>query len=106
MAISKLDLFTRKTSVRLKISEEIVESVMKHQWKTAHEATYNDTKIEISGLCTLSVRPGKIKQRIKTLETIMDAYIRRIDDPTIDKVKQNKKINSVVEEVKFLNSKL
>lgn len=58
-----LTLLTRKTSVALNISEQIVDEVIDFQWKSAQEATKKVNTVELSGMGKFTIRTNILKTK-------------------------------------------
>ena len=71
--LSILDLMEQKTSLKLNIDEDIVAKVIRHKWKSMHEASNLFTSLEDSGLCKFSIRPKKVTLRLVKIEEILAA---------------------------------
>lgn len=104
-----LTLLTRKTSVTLNISEQIVDEVMTHQWKSAQEAVKKTNSIEISGLGKFSVREKTCSSKLKTLIKNKEFLIKKLSTVDTDDSREmasvQKKIDDISEDIEFLKTK-
>lgn len=106
--LNPLDLANRKTSVQLNISEEIVEKVTSHKWKSIHEAQYLQCDLEDSGLGTFKVRPKRVDARIGKFTRFLNKVIQQIQDGTLEEKKLERRkllVVQIEEEIAYLNRK-
>lgn len=107
-SMSLTDFFTKKVALKTLVSESTVEAIIKHQWKTANEATKKNEEVEISGLGKFYVSKTKTLKRIENLERIKRAfqhYMREAEDQRKRDTLQNK-INAVETRIKDLKAKI
>lgn len=63
-SLSAQELITRKTSVLLNVSDEIVSKVMSFEKKSVADALRKYSVVESSNLCVFKVRPKKVISEI------------------------------------------
>ncbi len=73
-SMSLTDFFIKKVALKTLISESIVDSIIKHQWKLANESTKTNNEVEISGIGQFYVSRNKVLKRIAHLESIQRGY--------------------------------
>lgn len=66
-----MDYLIRKTSNKLEIKEDIVDKVIRHQWREAYKAASSKDQIEVTGIGYWFTSPQKIKSRLEKLERIL-----------------------------------
>lgn len=104
-----LDIFTKKTSELLSISEEIIHDVISHQWKYSRDKMSEGNSVELTGIGTFEVRPSAMRKRLLKLDSFLRAYTKQLSKEEIDSPKYNtiqKKIGTVNEEINYINRKL
>jgi nucleoid DNA-binding protein len=108
MALTLYDLLARKTSVKLNIAEDIVEAIVKHQWKTASENIYKENSVEVSGFCKFKIRPYNISRSIEKYEKLKSYNLEKLETVTDEKeiIKLNKKLETCIDILEYLNTKL
>lgn len=107
-SMSPMDWFTKKTSVKTLTSESIVDAVIKHQWKSANEATKKNEEIEMAGIGKFYVSKAKVRRRVEKLEIIKRGFmkiIRESDNERLISATQTK-LESVENRIKELKAKL
>lgn len=101
------ELFVKRTSAKLSVPEDVVETIINHQWKSAKEAAHNVNQIEISGVGKFFVSEAKTKKKINKLEDIKKAYLKALDKTDEKKVETIRmKLKSVEQSLEELNKKL
>lgn len=106
-----LTLLTRKTSVTLNISEQIVDEVITHQWKSAQDAVKRSNSIEISGLGKFVVRDKSVNSKYKTLlknKEFLENKAEKLKSESNFKELEfiEKKIKDIIEDIEYLKQKI
>jgi hypothetical protein len=101
VSISLSELFIKKTSVSTITSESVVEAVIKHQWKSANEATQVHNEVEVSGLGKFYVSENKTKKRIARLELIKQGYQK-----VIAQSNDERRINITINKLKAVQDRI
>lgn len=107
VALSELDLITRKLSVILNISEDDIDKVISFEKKSAREALDKYKSVEISGLCAISIRDYKVQSELRKRYNCLNKYTRDLESATEEKqiVKIQKKIDGVLADIEYLKTK-
>lgn len=107
--LNVLDLLERRVSVLLNIPEEDVYKVIRHKWKSCHEATDKFTSVEDSGLGKFLIRPKKITKRLERLNKMIDNCVNSLKKEDIT-LTHRKKLESIIErstaEKEYLETKI
>lgn len=102
MIVKKVtDILNEKVAKELELPEELVFIVLQHQWKALRASLDLNKTVEISKLATFNIRPKKVLKNLKKFNSILEAYKQRDLTPTLQK-----KIDSVQENITYLNTKL
>lgn len=103
------DGFIKDTAQALEVKEDLVDRIIRHQWKTTKEATLTGTIIEISGLGRLQTRTKQVQNKIKVFTNYFNAATKELAD--LDKDTDTrwyptyKKVQGLEKDLNFLNNK-
>jgi hypothetical protein len=100
--------FIKNTSLTLNIPEDIVDKVIRYQWKSVKEATLTASSLEISGLGRLSVRPSRLVEYRTRFASYLSAAERKLEE--LDKEDPKwyaayKTRNGILKDMSFLEQK-
>lgn len=109
-SLSIRDYIIRRLSYQLRHPENIISSVIAHQYSSAAKATYEFREVEISGLGKFLFSDKKAEKRLYKLEAIRSSLLASVErsegsDQRADKVR-NMKISSVEDELNYIRDKI
>ncbi len=91
MATSKIipqdkfkDVLIKRTSEKTEVPEEVVAKIIDFEFKDARDALHRFSQVEISGFGKFIVSNAKTRKKIRRLHDIEEAYIRKLDNETLD----------------------
>lgn len=100
--LSLKDYIIRKMSVKMRMSEDVIQAVINHQFKHLNECLKDNNTLEISGL-------GKFVFREKAAQKallLLNRYIDKMENlPTLTDA-QKKKLEFVKKDTLYLQQKL
>jgi len=103
------DGFIKNTALAFGLKEELIDKIVRNQWKEVKEATLTGTVIEISGLGRLQVRPNYLSTKLKTFTNFFTAAKRELDGLNKDTDERwypvYKKLQGIEKDLEFLNKK-
>ncbi len=79
-----LDLFIRRTAVVTSTREDLVEKIIRDQWRNASKKTQLGTDISEFDFCNLGtffISQSKAKKRLEKITKINEAIINKLKDP-------------------------
>lgn len=102
------DFLIRKMSVKLNISETIIDAIVSHQFKNANEALKSNNTIEFSGLGKFIFNEKKALKRLKKSEDIEASYIKMLSSQLTDVKRKyiETKLKSIREYIETLKPKI
>lgn len=76
-----LAFFIRQTAKKVIVNEQIVDTIIRDQWKYANKASRNLIEVEIPEIGTFFPRINKLYNRLNRLTAKIIAVSRKIEDP-------------------------
>lgn len=97
----------RKLSVKLMLSEDVIDEVITDSGKQIQEALYTNKSVEISGFGKFLFREKQAIKDISRFINLRDTYVRDLETTTDPKkiIKLTKRIESANEVITYLKSK-
>jgi len=108
MTPSTLEQKAKQTAKLLSLSEEVVDAVIRWQWKSVYDNMSSTSSIEVSGLGKFKIRMGKVNRRIELLEKFISSYLSRLESLEEGDIKRTtliKKLESATSEIEYLKTK-
>lgn len=102
------DKVNKQVSEKLGLPVEIIEAVVGHQWKSAHEATHTCSSIEISEMGKFVIREKKAQAK----KEILTKRVIKLNEMLVSETNPEKqetlkkKINTNSIDINFINKKL
>lgn len=109
MSMSVKEWIIKRMSIKLVISEKIIDQVVTHQFDSANDALNVNKSIEISGFGKFYFNEKKAKTQYNKLLAIQTAYNNMLLDDKITEVKRNAvilKLNILSTSIKTLKPKI
>ena len=105
--ISDQDLITRKVSLQLNISEDIIQKVMSYEKRSVKEALYKYNSVEMTNFGTFYIRDKMVLKEIEKRTKIKNFLVEKIADPKeASKIDTNvKKLEGLLKELDYLKTK-
>lgn len=76
-------IISKDCSEALGINLDLVEKVIRFQFKSANEATHNSTSIELTDLGVFKATKPKLNRKFKTITRKLEFVTRQSLDPTL-----------------------
>jgi nucleoid DNA-binding protein len=110
ISLSVKDYIIRKMSVKMMLSESVIESVVNHQFKSTIEAFSDVNKtIELGGLGKFLFNTKKASRKMDKYLQIKQALENQLNTPSLSEAKKHTaqfKLNQLMEDIKQLKPKL
>lgn len=103
------EYLVKKLSLKLNVSERIIDAVVSNQSSTAFQATSHYNTIELSGFGKFTFSQVKAKKTMMKYTIAQENYIKAISDPTSspEVVRSNTvKLNSINKNIEHLKPKM
>lgn len=84
------DFLIRKMAVKMRVSEEVLQAVIAHQFKSANRAMQENNKVELSGFGTFLFNYKKAHRKMRKLINRVWYYDKYLKDET--RTEQRKKM--------------
>lgn len=104
--ISDQDLITRKVSIQLNISEDIIQKIISYEKRSVKEALYKCNSVEMSNFGTFYIRNKMILKEIERRTKIKNILVERISAEEPNKESNIKKLEGLLKEIDYLKTKL
>lgn len=105
-----IELFIRRTAVLTSTPENLVEKIVKDQWRNANRLTQPGNRVaelDFANLGTFFISPTKASKRIKRHEKFLSETLKK--DPLTDEKgekKRQRNINESIDSISSIKSKL
>ena len=96
------DYIIRKMSVKMRMSEEVIQAVIAHQFKHLNECLKDNTSLEVSGLGKFMFRKKAAEKTIEMLDKLAD----NLEQMNTLSESNQKKLISIKKDSLFLKEKL
>jgi hypothetical protein len=109
VSISVKAFIIRNMSVRSMVQENIIETVVNHQFESALEAMNTCDSLEFSGFGKLFFNRKKAVKKLKKFSDHIDYLNGILNDPSTSEIKRRNtqlRIESLVKNFNYLNDKL
>ncbi len=102
------DFLTKTLSLKLNVSERIIDTVISHQFSSAFQATTNNNTVEISGFGKFIFSQVKAGKQMKKYREQLIAYNMELaTDPPEDRARNLRmRINTTLKNIDHLKPKL
>ena len=81
ISLSVKDYIIRKMSVKLMMNEDVIQSVISHQFQSAYEAMPKNKSIELSGFGKFYFNMPKAIKKMEKMLGQTESLKRQLDDP-------------------------
>ncbi len=109
ITLSVRDYIVRKLAPKMLIKEEIIDAVMTHQFKSAHDAILTNKSVEISGFGKFVFNEKKAEYKMNGYLILKDMYEKILNDDSITEQKRKntlKRMDSLLSEIDILKPRL
>jgi nucleoid DNA-binding protein len=89
-------------SVKMVVSERVIDQVITHQFNAAYDATKSNNSIELSGFGKFVFNLPKARKKVEKLEKIKKAYEKSLAENTLPQ----KKLDVIKSKLSSLNMSL
>lgn len=108
-SMSHKEWFIKRLSIKLVISEKIIDAVVNNEFDTANEALINNNSVELSGLGKFVFNVQRGKKRMIKYQSQKDMFEGILNDENTTasmRHKTEKKLETVLNNIKALKDKL
>ena len=108
MSMSVKEWLIKRMAINLVVSEKIIDTVITHQFDSAHTALVTNNVIEISGFGKFTFNVKKANVKYKKLLDIKKAYENILSSNITDKKRHSteKRMETIVADIKTLKTKV
>jgi nucleoid DNA-binding protein len=109
MSMSVKEWLIKRMAINLVVSEKIIDTVITHQFDSAHTALVTNNVIEISGFGKFTFNVKKANMKYKKLLDIKKAYENILNSDSITDKKRHsteKRMETIVADIKTLKTKV
>jgi|694.fasta_scaffold54602_3 peptidoglycan hydrolase CwlO-like protein len=105
-SMSHKEYLVRALSVKLAMSEKIVEAVVNHQFQSANEAMDVNRSLELSGFGRILFNNKKAIKKLAALEAKLERTQKQLNDNNADPKKLQDAIEVLQKQIRLLKPKI
>lgn len=105
VSMSVKDWLIKKMSIELFIKEPIINAVVTHQFNSANDAFKNNNSVELSGFGKFVFNVSKANRKLEKYYKVKESYLKKLEThPNNNLI--IRKLDSLIEDIKYLETKL